>query len=372
MQIWYNTSRIFLAIFILASCSDDDQAREQLTNEDHSIEWDTNADSWSINQQELQGKAQGTTYLIKTSDDSLFISPEEASSFFKAFDLELSTYMDSSLISQFNDNQIERIDLANTDYFKHTYNVSQEVSRRTSGGFDPTVFPLVEIWGFFKSPQNPPKQNTIDSTLDFVGFLDSSLFMLDENKVLFKKDNRSKLDFNAVAQGQSADEIAKILDNRGQQNYFIEVGGEIVVKGNNGRDDSWIIGVDQPKDENDGTYEQRQLENLLKVTNRALATSGSYRKFYIKNGQKFSHTIDPKTGRPVNHNLLSVTVLGPSAAIADAYATAFMTMGVKETLDFIERNDELDLEVYLLFENNFGKIERAYSAGLERHFIENY
>jgi thiamine biosynthesis lipoprotein len=370
MRIWYNTSRVFLAIFILYSCSNDDQGSEQLINEDQSIEWDSNADSWSINQQEVQGKAQGTTYLIKTSDDSLLFSPDEASSFFKAFDLELSTYKDSSLISQFNHNEIERIDLSETDYFKQTYQVSKDVTMRTSGAFDPTVFPLVRLWGFFKTLQDPPNQRVIDSTLDFVGFLDSSLFLLEENTFLSKKDSRSKLDFNAIAQGQSADEIAKILDARGQQNYFIEVGGEIVVKGNNGRDDFWIIGVDEPIEDNDGTSDPRQLENLLQITNSALATSGSYRKFYVKDGQKYSHTINPKTGRPVNHNLLSVTVLSSSAALADAYATAFMTMGVQKTLEFVKQNPELKLEVYLLFENSFGKIERAYSDGIEKHFVE--
>ena len=373
MGIWYNTSSIFLLIFILASCSNDHKTIDQSNNvdqSDQSIEWDTDATAWRINKQEIQGKAQGTTYLIKTSDDSLLISPEEASSFFMAFDLELSTYVDSSLISQFNSNEIERIDLSKTTYFKHTYQVSKEVSLRTFGAFDPTVFPLVELWGFFKSPKNPPNQDAIDSTLGFVGFLDSSLFLFDEDTVLSKNDSRSKLDFNAIAQGQSADEIAKILDNRGQQNYFIEVGGEIVVKGNNGRDDYWIIGVDEPKEDNDGISEPRQLENLLKINNGALATSGSYRKYYIKDGQKFSHTIDPVKGYPVNHNLLSVTVLSSSAAYADAYATAFMTMGVKETLEFIQQNQELGLEVYLLFENSLGKLERAYSNGMRSHFIQ--
>lgn len=371
MPILSNIFRLFPLVLILVSCSNRDSGATVSSNGENSFAEQNNEsikDSWYEGTTSIKGNAQGTTYIIKTSDDSLFLSPQEASTFFKEFDLELSTYKDSSLISLLNTNSSQRINLNQTMYFSTAYQLSKQVSEKTSGAFDPTVFPLVKAWGFFNDLQDEPSPKSIDSILNFVGFNDSTTFSLNEEGVLVKRDHRSKLDFNAIAQGQSVDEIAAILDSRGQRNYFIEVGGEIKAKGVNDRNAKWLIGIDQPTEENDGVTSTRKIENLVEISDNALATSGSYRKYYVKDGQRYSHTIDPKTGRPVQHNLLSVTVIHKSAALADAYATAFMTMGVEETLVFIKENKDLNLEVYLLFENEAGRIERAFSEGMNRFF----
>tara|TARA_B100000508_G_C11465884_1_gene282524 strand:+ start:7534 stop:8577 length:1044 start_codon:yes stop_codon:yes gene_type:complete len=341
---------------------------EKKSNEYDRLDVNTET-AWYANKLTIQGKAQGTTFTIKTSNDSLLISPKELSDFFNSFDQELSTYVDSSLISRLNSNDLNSINLDKTDYFKTSLSISRDVFERTNGAFDPTVFPLVKIWGFFKDPTNPPSDKQIDSVMQHVGFKNESNYTIDVDK-LVKLNEMSSLDFNAIAQGQSVDEIAALLDKRGQQDYFIEVGGEIKVKGANDRGTDWVIGVDLPSEENDGSSNNRKLENYLSLSSNAVATSGSYRKFYIRNGEKFSHTIDPKTGYPVDHNLLSATVIANSTAMADAYATAFMTMGVDKTLEFIEANPDLGLSVYLLFENSSGKIERAYSEGMDQFFAE--
>ena len=375
MLTLFNISRfIFVFIFlILISCSNDDQNKSYYTHEQKSNEYDNlnvkTENAWYANKLTIQGKAQGTTFTVKTSNDSLLISPNELSDFFNSFDQELSTYVDSSLISRLNSNNLNSITLDKTDYFKTSLSISRDIFERTNGAFDPTVFPLVKIWGFFEDPTNPPSDKQIDSVMQHVGFKNQTNYRIDDDK-LVKLNDMSSLDFNAIAQGQSVDEIAALLDKRGQQDYFIEVGGEIKVKGANDRGTDWVIGIDLPSEENDGSGNTRKLENYLSLSSNAVATSGSYRKFYIRNGEKFSHTIDPKTGYPVDHNLLSTTVIAKSAAEADAYATAFMTMGVEKTLEFVDANPDLGLSVYLLFENSSGKIERAYSEGMDQFFTE--
>lgn len=374
MQIWNNISKLTLLFVLLGACTSDHEVEwdeKEAINEELSNQGDQEQrNAWSLDKRTIKGKAQGTTYIVKTSDDSLYITPDELSTFFEEFDNELSTYKSSSLIARFNDGMLNEFDLDSTKYFKTSYQLSAQVSQNTDGAFDPTVFPLVKVWGFFQNPQESPDQHQIDSVMSLVGFGDQSL-MIVENGTLKKKEERVMLDFNAIAQGQSADEIAAILNERGQENFFIEVGGEISTKGINDRDTKWVIGIDEPKESNTGISGKRELENYLSISNRAVATSGSYRKFYEKNGEKYSHTINPRTGRPVQHNLLSVTVVGENAATCDAYATAFMTMGVDPTLDFIESRDSLDLEVYMLFENKTGRIERAYSNGMEKYFLKS-
>ena len=261
----------------------------------------------------------------------------------------------------------EVIDISEHTEFKKCYTLSQDIYKRTDGAFDPSVFPLVKAWGFFKEMNDPPSSSEIDSILTFTGFKNNRYHSLKEGR-LQKIDPRFELDFNALAQGLSVDYLANILDEKGQKNYFIEIGGEIKVKGVNDEGKPWVIGIDQPTDDNDGSN-TRKLENYLGLDNVAVATSGNYRKFYEKNGKRYSHTLNPKTGYPVQHNLLSTTVVAETAAIADGYATAFMTMGVDESMLFVESNPDLNLEVYLLFENEEGRIERAYSKGFKKYFL---
>lgn len=312
--------------------------------------------TWQVNAKVIQGNTQGTTFVVKTSEDSLFVSALEIDSLLVKFDSELSGYMSTSILSRFNSTE-DFIVLENDAFFRTCYYMSMDVFERTEGLLDPSVFPLVKAWGFFKKLENPPNQNEIDSILNFTSF-ESGKHHLLSNDTLRKIHPSFELDFNAIAQGQSADEIARFLRRRGHENYFIEVGGELVVKGVNDDGKPWVIGIDLPSEENEGTG-NRALENYLHISNGGIATSGNYRKFYEKDGRKYSHTLHPITGYPVEHNLLSATVIAPNAAIADAYATAFMVMGVKESLDFVEANEDLELAVYLLYENDQGRIARA-------------
>lgn len=322
--------------------------------------------AWRVGKNEIQGTTQGTTFTIKTSEDSLFISTSEITLMLAAFDQELSGYIDTSLLSQFNAGEI--IDFQNTRFFKPCYALSYDVFTKTNGFFDPSVFPLVRAWGFFKDPTHPPSKVEIDSILQFTGFLQGTHHAIEKGQ-LVKLNPGFQLDFNAVAQGYSVDVIADFLDEKGQKDYYIEIGGELRLKGKNTEGNNWIIGIDVPAEENDGNSAARELENYISLSNVGLATSGNYRKFYEKDGKKYSHTLDPLTGYPVVHNLLSATVIADNAALADAYATAFMVMGVEETMKFISEHPQLGLAVYLLYQNSAGRIERVYSKGMEDFFL---
>lgn len=371
MQTWKSTTKFFLigglTIFFVACSS---KGNNSVTKEDVKIELKNNTENVKWNDvKSISGNALGTTFIIKTSDDSLLTNPQEIDYLIEAFNLELSTYIPNSIISEFN--EIDSIvDLNATEYFKSCFELSHEIFKSTNGAFDPTVYPLVSLWGFFKDIKNTPSDAEIDSVLEFVGLNKENYSY--ENGIFTKKDHRLKLVFNAIAKGGCVDVFADYLDSKGQQNYFIEVGGEIRVKGENSDKKKWVIGIDVPVESNTGVEgaNNRQLENYIEVTNKAIATSGNYRDFYELEGKKYSHTISPSTGRPVRHNLLSATVIADDAATADAYATAFMVLGVEKSLDLIKNNPELNLDTYLLFENNQGRIERAYSNGMNKYLMD--
>lgn len=353
---------ISLLLFVAYSCSD---KNEENTDLQSNINQEKKT-VWKLDNKTIEGETQGTTFIIKTSEDSLMVSPQEIEVLLANFDSELSGYISTSLLSKLNDSDTSFV-IEHDNYFSECYNISQQVYKKTNGAFDPSVFPLVKAWGFFKNMDQIPSEEEIDSILTFTGF-EEGLHHTYEEGVFVKIHSSFELDFNAIAQGQSADVIAKLLTDKGHQNYFIEVGGEITVKGVNNEKQPWIIGIDQPKDDNDG-YGNRNLENYLSISKGGIATSGNYRKFYERNGKKYSHTLNPKTGYPVEHNLLSTTVIAENAALADAYATAFMTMGLDKTMRFLDENKDLEIEAYLLFENDSGRIERAFTSGMKKYFL---
>lgn len=316
---------------------------------------------------EIQGYTQGTTYNLILNDPGNKIVKEDIDSILHDFDLLLSTYIDSSTISAIN-NAGESTTYIFDDtigYFIDCYQTSERVFELTNGAFDPTVFPLVEAWGFFKEDAPIPTEREIDSLLEFVGF-DKGLHscMIASPRVAFSKMNASfRLDFNAIAQGLSVDVLANYLNDQGVKDYYLEIGGEIVLRGKNRENKKWRIGIDSPEQQEG----KRVLDNVVSVSNKAIATSGNYRKFYIKDGVKYAHTIDPKTGKPVQHSLLSATVIANSCAEADAYATAFMVMGVEKSMDFVKKNPKLGLEIYLLYDDGNGSIERKMTKGFKKY-----
>ncbi len=320
----------------------------------------------------LQGEAQGTTYSITfltAEGKEKAVTKTDIDSILTVFDQSLSTYQLESHISMFNTLN-QPILYAGVPFFEAVYNLSLEVAAQTEGAFDVRIKPLVNYWGFGEEKWT---NDVVDSAA-----VDSILQLVTQGEITFvyyydtlvtntapttptgvvKDDARVKLDFNAVAQGYSVDVLANYLESNGCSNYMVELGGEVRAKGVNAEGLAWRIGVDKPVED----AVERELQAIVSLQDKALATSGSYRKFYEKNGIKYSHTINPKTGYPVNHSLLSATVMANDCGTADAYATAFMVMGVEATQAFLTTHPEL--EVYLIYANAAGEWETFASPGM--------
>ena len=283
-----------------------------------------------------EGAIFGTYYHITYQSDKDLQA--EIDTALHQVDNSLSPFNPHSIITKMNNNEEVQAD----KLFKDVFRISQQVSEATNGAFDITVAPLVNQWGFGFKEGTPPDQHTIDSLLQFVGF---DKVNLSTDGHITKKDPRLMLDCSAVAKGYGCDVVASVLSRHDVVNYMVEIGGEIVTKGINEKRLPWRIGVNRPTE--DPTQSSTELETILNVTDKAMATSGNYRNFYYKDGKKYAHTIDPKTGRPVQHSLLSATVLADQCAIADAYATAFMVMGIEHAKKLLEKHPEL--MVYFIY-----------------------
>ena len=308
--------------------------------------------------QVFQGEAQGTTYTIQTVGEGKAISKQDLDKLLKEFDASLSTYQTNSDISLFN-NSTDGLEISDENgFFLQCLEESYKVFRYSNGAFDPTVFPLIEGWGFFKDLKTPLSQEKADSILKFVDFSKGKIFdyqLINGKLKLSKKDARLKLDFNAIAQGLSVDVVFNFLKTKGYKNIFVEIGGEIRVCGVNKEGNKWRIGIDKPIDNG-----EREIQEIIELKDKAVATSGNYRKYYELDGRKYAHTIDPKTGMQVKHHLLSASVLAPTAALADGFATAFMVLGKDRTLNILKKHPELKLDVILISDQK-GKLE-VYST----------
>ncbi len=302
-----------------------------------------------------EGKAQGTYY------SATYLQPDgkdlqvEIDSFFMRFDRSLSTYNPNSVISKINKNQSTETDL----YFENMFEASHEVSIKTNGAFDITVAPLVNAWGFGFGNQERIKEPNIAELMPFIGY--DKIKLVDHQ--LIKSNPAIMLDASAIAQGYSADLVAAIFEENGCENYMIDIGGEIVCKGKNPKGNNWQIGIDKPVD--DPVNENGELQTIVSITNKGITTSGNYRQFYFKDGKKYAHTINPISGRPVDHNLLSATVVADNCATADAYATAFMVMGKDSAMALCKRMPEMDC--YLIFSDDHGKYQVVYTDGFKKY-----
>jgi thiamine biosynthesis lipoprotein len=298
----------------------------------------------------ISGNAQGTTYTIQVVDSMLNVSKFQIDSLLFDFDEKLSTYKSSSLISRFN--QVSFVDtlLLKNDFFIQMLNLSDSVFRLSEGYFDPSIKPIVDLWGIGTASQNVPTKAEIDSVLLYVGFEKGKHFtVLDLDSVVYieKKTPRLELDFNAIAQGYSVDLLIEFLKLHGHTNVYVELGGEIKLSGFKVGQQKWNIGIESPVENN--KTDLQTIQNVFSITDCAIATSGNYRKYFEDNGQLYAHTINPKTGAQNRHALLSATVLSSSCALSDALATFFMVVGVEATKSFIDRNKELGIEVYLIY-----------------------
>jgi thiamine biosynthesis lipoprotein len=301
--------------------------------------------------QSFNGYAQGTTFYISyVSNQALPDIEGRVLQIFKMMDRSMSLYDSSSLISRVNklSDSIIEVDT----YFYDVFELSKRIHHETGGAFNPAIYPLIQYWGFgsdkIAHPENVDSLK-IDSLLSISSF---NLFSIKKNKnnkyLLSKKNNKAMLDFNAIAQGYTVDVIAAYFDSLEISNYMIELGGEVIAKGVNSEMKPWRIGVDKPV----STGETRELMAIVSLQNKALATSGSYRKFYQKNGIRYSHTIDPATGYPVQHRLLSASVLAKTCAEADAYATACMVMGDEKSKQLEKKLKKIEL--YMISNNHHG------------------
>lgn len=324
----------------------------------------------SVNVSSVIGETQGTTYTVTIVDSEVSVTRHELDSIFKQFDNSLSTYVETSLISEMN-KAVDSVNVVDTfGYVGACYQLSQSVYQFSNGAFDPSVYPLIKGYGFMDDLKTPLNDSTRNYLLQLVSFEKDKNHSIrfDGKNIKYKKlKSEFKLDFNAIAQGLSVDVIADFLDKKGIDNYYVEVGGELKVKGLNKDGIPWRIGVDVPKESNSGN---RELENILSITNKALATSGNYRKFYEVDGKKYSHTIDPKSGLPVKHSLLSATVVADNCAVADAYATTFMVIGADSALKFVAQHPELKLDCYLLVADSAGHIDRRMSSQFEQYLAK--
>lgn len=272
-----------------------------------------------------QGNIFGTYYNIRyQATDDL---EEDILATLQAFDRSLSTFNDSSVISRINRNEPTVTDTC----FEQMYATAQRVSELTGGAFDITVAPLVNAWGFgFRNKEQVTPQ-MIDSLRAFVGYQSISL---SEHR-LHKTDPRTMLDASAIAKGQACDIVGEMLRAKGCTNRLVDIGGEVVCHGNNDKGHPWKVGITKPQDDVSGL--QNEVQEIVSSASLCMATSGNYRQFYYDNGIKRSHTIDPRTGYPVCHTLLSATVIAPSCMEADALATACMVLGTDSALALIER-----------------------------------
>ncbi len=269
-------------------------------------------------------------------------------------DASLSPFNEKSIISKINRNEEAVVD----NYFYDVFNLAMQISEDTNGAFDITVAPIVNAWGFgFKSGSSPTNQY-IDSLKQFIGY---KKVRINKDKHVVKQDERIMLDCSAIAKGYGSDVVARLFNAKGIKNYMIEIGGEIVASGLSDKRLPWKIGITKPSEDSLGT--SNELQTILNITDCAMATSGNYRNFYYKNGKRYAHTIDPRTGYPIQHNILSATVIAKSCAQADAYATSFMVLGLEEAKKILERHPQL--LAYLIYTNKDNEYEVWHSPALK-------
>ena len=306
------------------------------------------------------GGALGTSYSITYLSDKELDFQRDIDSVFGAINQSLSTYIPTSDISKINQGNT---DITVDHMFREVFDLSKEIYSKTDGYFDPTVGALVNAWGFGPGKKVLMDSTKVDSIMRLVGL--DKVRLNGKNKIV-KEQSNIYMDFNAIAKGYAIDRLAIMMDEKGIDDYLLEVGGELVGKGiNKIKQKPWVVGIDDPQVE-----EGRRLKILIVLEDRALASSGNYRKFRIDSitGKKYVHTIDPKTGYTKNANTLGVTVLANSCAVADAYATAFMAMDLNKTMSFLSNQKEL--EAYVIYLDETGQTKEYMTEGFKKVVLD--
>ena len=294
----------------------------------------------------LQGLAQGSYYAVTYYDAENRNFQPEIDSIFHAVDMSVNLWVDSSIISKVNRNEDVTLDSIFLDNFR----IAMETARLSDGYFDPTISPLVSAWGFSaKNPHLPPlTSHLIESLKQLVDYRKVRI----EDGKLIKENPAMKLDFNAIAQGYTTDLVGALLEAKGIKSYIVDVGGEIFARGTKPDGKPWVVGIEKPSADWDS---ERVVQQRVELEDKGIVTSGSYRKYVERDGKRYSHCIDPMTGYPVEHNLLSATVIAENATWADALASVCMVMGMERSLELIKTLD--GVEVYYIFVNDRNELE---------------
>jgi thiamine biosynthesis lipoprotein len=305
----------------------------------------------------LQGLAQGSYYAITYYDEQGRNFQHEIDSIFHAVDMSVNLWVDSSVISNVNRNEEVVLD----DIFIDNFNIAQEAAQLSDGYFDPTISPIVAAWGFSYKHGDSITPQLIDSLKQLVDYRKVRI----KNGKVVKDNPAMTLDFNAIAQGYTSDLVAAFLESQGIKNYLVDTGGEIMAKGEKPNGKPWIVGIEKPADNWDS---EQVVQTRIALRDKGLVTSGSTRKYVERDGRRYSHCIDPKTGYPVEHQLLSVTVLAENSVWADALASICMVMGMEQSLPLIESMD--GVEAYYIFANDKNTLETYTTEGFNELLIK--
>lgn len=305
----------------------------------------------------LQGLAQGSYYAITYFDELNRNFQHEIDSIFHAVDMSVNLWVDSSVISKVNRNEEVTLDSIFIDNFR----IAQKAARLSDGYFDPTISPIVAAWGFSYKSGDSITPQLIDSLKQLVNYQKIRI----ENGKVVKENPNMKLDFNAIAQGYTSDLIASFLESRGIKNYLVDTGGEIMARGSKPNGQPWIVGIEKPAENWDS---EQVVQTRIALHDKGLVTSGSTRKYTERNGRRYSHCIDPKTGYPVEHNVLSATVMAENSVWADALASICMVMGMEKSLPLIESMD--GVEAYYIFVNDQNELETFATEGFQNLIID--
>ena len=300
----------------------------------------------------LQGLAQGSYYAVTYYDEQERNFQQEIDSIFHAVDMSVNLWVDSSVISKVNRNEEVVLD----DIFIDNFNIAQEAAKLSDGYFDPTISPIVAAWGFSYKHGDSITPQLIDSLKQLV---DYRKVRIEDGKVI-KENPAIQLDFNAIAQGYTSDMIAGFLESRDIKVFLVDTGGEIMARGGKPNGQPWIVGIEKPADNWDS---EQVVQTRIALRDKGLVTSGSTRKYVERNGKRYSHCIDPKTGYPVEHQLLSATVLAENSVWADALASICMVMGMEKSLPLIESMD--GVEAYYIFANEKNELETYATEGFK-------
>ena len=293
----------------------------------------TGCEEQNLKPTRLSGSTMGTSYHITLADpvSNIAILQQQIDQQLSTINLSMSTYIPDSEISRFNLSEIGKPFSVSKD-FCSVMTVAQHIYEQSNGAFDPTVGELVALWGFGAGPvrETLPDDQAIKAALDKVGF---DHIEIDCDSLTLTRHAKVNVDLSAIAKGYGVDRVAQFLLDQGFNSFLVEIGGELRLSGQNANGQPWRIAIEQP------SSLQRDIQQIVTLTNTGMATSGDYRNFFEYQGRHYSHTIDPDTGYPVTHLLASVTVIHPSATTADALATAFMVLGVEKSLQWAERED---------------------------------